>query len=71
MNLFPSYEVLRSRCGRTLVDKTWDQFVITQVDEGLDLLHLDRHCVHDVTSPKAFSDQESSGWHPPAVASPR
>jgi 3-isopropylmalate/(R)-2-methylmalate dehydratase large subunit len=41
--------------GRTLVDKIWDEHVIAEVDEGLDLLHVDRHYVHDVTSPKAFS----------------
>lgn len=41
--------------GRTLVDKIWDEHVITEVDEGLDLLHVDRHYVHDVTSPKAFA----------------
>jgi len=41
--------------GRTLVDKIWDEHVITGVDEGLDLLHVDRHYVHDVTSPRAFS----------------
>jgi 3-isopropylmalate/(R)-2-methylmalate dehydratase large subunit len=47
--------------GRTLVDKIWDEHVITQVDEGLDLLHVDRHYVHDVTSPKAFSALRDRG----------
>ncbi len=47
--------------GRTLVDKIWDEHVITQVDEGLDLLHVDRHYVHDVTSPKAFSELRDRG----------
>jgi 3-isopropylmalate/(R)-2-methylmalate dehydratase large subunit len=41
--------------GRTLVDKIWDEHVVAQVDEGLDLLHVDRHFVHDVTSPQAFA----------------
>jgi hypothetical protein len=47
--------------GHTLVDKIWDEHVITQVDEGLDLLHVDRHYVHDVTSPKAFSALRDRG----------
>ncbi len=41
--------------GRTLVDKIWDQHVIAELDGGLDLLHVDRHYVHDVTSPQAFT----------------
>ena len=40
--------------ARTLVDKIWDDHVILQLDGGLDLLHVDRHYVHDVTSPQAF-----------------
>ncbi len=47
--------------GRTLVDKIWDEHVITEVDDGLDLLHVDRHYVHDVTSPKAFSALSDRG----------
>ncbi len=39
---------------RTLVDKIWDEHVITELDDGFDLLHVDRHYVHDVTSPQAF-----------------
>ncbi|MBO0727636.1 MAG: 3-isopropylmalate dehydratase large subunit [Acidimicrobiaceae bacterium] len=40
--------------GRTLVEKIWAEHVVEEIDEGLDLLHVDRHYVHDVTSPKAF-----------------
>jgi 3-isopropylmalate/(R)-2-methylmalate dehydratase large subunit len=40
--------------ARTLVDKIWDEHVITPLDDGFDLLHVDRHYVHDVTSPQAF-----------------
>jgi 3-isopropylmalate/(R)-2-methylmalate dehydratase large subunit len=40
--------------GRTIVDKVWDEHVITRLDDDLDLLHVDRHYVHDVTSPEAF-----------------
>jgi 3-isopropylmalate/(R)-2-methylmalate dehydratase large subunit len=41
--------------GRTLVDKIWDQHVVAELGDGLDVLHVDRHLVHDVTSPRAFT----------------
>jgi 3-isopropylmalate/(R)-2-methylmalate dehydratase large subunit len=41
--------------GRTLVDKIWDQHVVTELGDGLDVLHVDRHLVHDVTSSQAFT----------------
>ena len=41
--------------ARTIVDKIWDEHVVTQLDDGLDVLHVDRHLVHDVTSPGAFT----------------
>ncbi len=41
--------------ARTLVEKIWDEHVITELDDGFDLLHVDRHLVHDVTSPQAFT----------------
>ena len=47
--------------GRTLIDKIWDEHVIGEVDDGLDLLHVDRHLVHEMTSPKAF-DTLSEHW---------
>ena len=47
--------------GRTLVDKIWDLHVITEVDEGLDLLHVDRHYVHEMTSPRAFTALSERG----------
>jgi len=41
--------------GRTLIDKIWDEHVIAELEDGLDLLHVDRHLVTDVTSPGAFA----------------
>jgi 3-isopropylmalate/(R)-2-methylmalate dehydratase large subunit len=38
-----------------LIDKVWDQHVITELGDGLDLLHVDRHLVHEMTSPQAFT----------------
>ncbi len=39
---------------RTLVDKIWDEHVIAELGDGWDLLHVDRHLVHEMTSPGAF-----------------
>jgi 3-isopropylmalate/(R)-2-methylmalate dehydratase large subunit len=41
--------------GRTLIDKIWDEHVIAELDDGLDLLHVDRHLVHEMTSAEAFT----------------
>ncbi|MDD2809457.1 3-isopropylmalate dehydratase large subunit [Rhodoferax sp.] len=40
--------------GRTLYDKLWDEHVIHTEDDGTALLYIDRHLVHEVTSPQAF-----------------
>lgn len=40
--------------GKTLYDKIWDKHVITQLEDGTSLLYIDRHLVHEVTSPQAF-----------------
>ena len=39
---------------KTLFDKVWDSHVVQQVDDGPDILFIDRHMVHEVTSPVAF-----------------
>ncbi|HRO58512.1 MAG TPA: 3-isopropylmalate dehydratase large subunit [Burkholderiaceae bacterium] len=43
-----------SLAPRTLYDKLWDAHVIRQEDDGTALLYIDRHLVHEVTSPQAF-----------------
>jgi 3-isopropylmalate/(R)-2-methylmalate dehydratase large subunit len=40
--------------GRTLYDKLWDEHVIRTEEDGTSLLYIDRHLVHEVTSPQAF-----------------
>ena len=40
--------------GRTLYDKLWDEHVVHTEDDGTALLYIDRHLVHEVTSPQAF-----------------
>jgi len=39
---------------KTLFDKVWDSHVVQQVEDGPDILFIDRHVVHEVTSPVAF-----------------
>jgi len=39
---------------KTLFDKVWDAHVVHQIEAGLDVLFIDRHMVHEVTSPVAF-----------------
>lgn len=40
--------------AKTLYDKLWDQHVVRSEDDGTALLYIDRHLVHEVTSPQAF-----------------
>jgi len=39
---------------QTLYDKIWNQHVVHQQDDGTALLYVDRHLIHEVTSPQAF-----------------
>ncbi|RVD04157.1 3-isopropylmalate dehydratase large subunit, partial [Mesorhizobium sp. M7A.F.Ca.ET.027.02.1.1] len=39
---------------RTLYDKIFDDHVVDRQDDGTCLLYIDRHLVHEVTSPQAF-----------------
>lgn len=41
--------------AKTLYDKLWDSHVITTDENGLSLIYIDRHLLHEVTSPQAFS----------------
>ncbi|MCC5987415.1 MAG: 3-isopropylmalate dehydratase large subunit [Pararhodobacter sp.] len=41
--------------GRTLYDKVWDAHVVRSYDDGTDLIYIDRHLVHEISSPQAFS----------------
>ncbi|MFI3266296.1 MAG: aconitase family protein, partial [Rikenellaceae bacterium] len=40
--------------GKTLFDKVWDAHVVSQLDGGRSVLYIDRHYIHEVTSPVAF-----------------
>ncbi len=44
--------------GRTLYDKLWEEHVVHQEQDGTCLIYIDRHLVHEVTSPQAFEGLE-------------
>ena len=46
--------------GRTLYDKLWDDHVVHTEDDGTAVLYIDRHLVHEVTSPQAFDGLEAA-----------
>jgi 3-isopropylmalate/(R)-2-methylmalate dehydratase large subunit len=47
--------------GRTLYDKLWDEHVVHTEDDGTSVLYIDRHLVHEVTSPQAFEGLRLAG----------
>ena len=47
--------------AKTLFDKAWDVHVITDLGGGLDLLHVDRHLVHDLGGPASFAELRRRG----------
>ncbi len=46
---------------RTLYDKIWDDHLVHEAEDGTCLLYIDRHLVHEVTSPQAFEGLRLSG----------
>lgn len=46
---------------KTLFDKIWDAHVVKQVEGGPDVLYIDRHLIHEVTSPVAFLGLKKRG----------
>ncbi len=54
---------------RTLYDKLWDEHVVHVEDDGTTVLYIDRHLVHEVTSPQAFEGLRVAGRTPWRVSS--
>lgn len=50
--------------GRTLYDKLWDAHVVREEPDGTALIYIDRHLVHEVTSPQAFEGLRLAGRKP-------
>jgi 3-isopropylmalate/(R)-2-methylmalate dehydratase large subunit len=46
---------------RTLYDKIWDDHLVHEADDGTCLIYVDRHLVHEVTSPQAFEGLRMAG----------
>ena len=56
--------------ARTLYDKLWDSHVVREEPDGTALLYIDRHLVHEVTSPQAYEGLKMHGrktWRPQSV----
>lgn len=47
--------------GKTLFDKVWDAHVVKEVPGGMQVLYIDNHLIHEVTSPQAFAELEKRG----------
>ncbi|MBP6220134.1 3-isopropylmalate dehydratase large subunit [Limnohabitans sp.] len=47
--------------ARTLYDKIWDEHVVHTEEDGTSVLYIDRHLVHEVTSPQAFEGIRQAG----------
>ncbi len=50
--------------GKTLYDKLWDAHLVRQDKDGTALIYIDRHLVHEVTSPQAFEGLRLAGRQP-------
>ncbi|MDX8408242.1 MAG: 3-isopropylmalate dehydratase large subunit [Mariprofundaceae bacterium] len=50
--------------ANTLFDKVWEQHVVKNNDDGSTLLYIDRHLLHEVTSPQAFEGLRLAGRKP-------
>lgn len=46
---------------KTLFDKIWDKHLVKSIDEGVDVLFVDQHFIHEVTSPQAFNGLREKG----------
>jgi 3-isopropylmalate/(R)-2-methylmalate dehydratase large subunit len=55
--------------GKTLYDKLWQSHVVEDSSDGTSLIYIDRHLLHEVTSPQAFEGMKLAGrtpWRPAA-----
>ena len=59
----------RTLHSRTLYDKLWDDHVVHVEDDGTTVLYIDRHLVHEVTSPQAYEGLRLAGRAPWRISS--
>ncbi len=50
--------------AKTLYDKLWESHIVHEDDDGTALLYIDRHLIHEVTSPQAFDGLKLAGRQP-------
>ena len=50
--------------NKTLYDKLWDNHLIKSREDGSSLIYIDRHILHEVTSPQAFEGLKLAGRKP-------
>ena len=48
--------------SKTLFEKIWDRHVVKNIEGGPSVLYIDRHFIHEVTSPQAFGGLEKRGF---------
>ena len=56
--------------AKTLYDKLWDAHIVKQYDDGTTIIYIDRHIIHEVTTPQAFEGLRLAGrnpWRPDAT----
>ena len=57
--------------SKTLYDKLWENHVVHEEADGTALLYIDRHLVHEVTSPQAFEGLKLAARKPWRISSKR
>ncbi|MEO5943533.1 MAG: 3-isopropylmalate dehydratase large subunit [Ferruginibacter sp.] len=60
-NAFSSSPEGGVRGGFTLFEKIWDTHIVKTIDDGPSVLYIDKHLIHEVTSPQAFAGIEKRG----------
>ncbi|MDA8962471.1 aconitase family protein, partial [Congregibacter sp.] len=50
--------------GKTLYDKLWEAHLVEEREDGSALIYIDRHLIHEVTSPQAFEGLRLAGRDP-------
>ncbi|MVX35676.1 3-isopropylmalate dehydratase large subunit [Myroides sp. LoEW2-1] len=49
------------KTAKTLFDKVWDAHVVERIENGPEIIYIDKHLIHEVTSPQAFKELEKRG----------
>jgi 3-isopropylmalate/(R)-2-methylmalate dehydratase large subunit len=51
----------KRKMGKTLFEKIWDKHIVKTIEDGPSVLYIDKHLIHEVTSPQAFAGIEKRG----------